>query len=442
MKAKRILTLALSVCTLLTCAACGKEDEKKISYPTGTPTISSGKEMFIGAFCSPYPTDEAYKLVAECGINNMVLYSNAEQPQSSPIFYKDPFDFGKKYGVNIIPNTHNQPWTVYKGQNYQKRWETYENYGGMNVFDEPSAEQFATLKKNLAEYEETVGKPYYINLFPNYANSEQLGTATYEEYVEKYTNEILLSAKEGNRYMVCDIYPLLKQGQLYGKWLSNLEVLQRYTKKADAEMYIYIQSVDFSSRRRPTSAADFRFQSYVSMAYGATGIYHFTYMIPFWDSMYSYSKALVDKDGVPTESYAFAKEVNLELLKLDDVFLDFDWKAAIHTIGSLNYVGENDNFSACEDDVKNYGALKKVEAEQDTIVGCFENADGYQGFMAVNFTDPTLKKTDAVTLTFGGGVNKAIVYTAGEPQTVALENGKYTFTLAAGEGNFIVPYKE
>ena len=62
--------------------------------------------------------------------------------------------------------------------------------------------------------------------------------------------------------------------------------------------------------------------------------------------------------------------------------------------------------------------------------------------MAVNFTDPTLKKTDAVTLTFGGGVNKAIVYTAGESQTVALENGKYTFTLAAGEGNFIVPYKE
>ena len=439
MNKKKILTVALSLCTLFTCTACGKGE--KVDYPDGTPEISSGKEMFIGAFCSPYPTDEAYRLVYECGINNMVLYSNTEQPISSPLFYKDPFDYGRKYGVNIIPNTHNQPWTHYKGTNYNKRWLGYENYGGMNVYDEPGADEFALLKENLVTYQESVGKPYYINLFPNYATPEMLDTQTYEEYVSLYTSELLANMKEEYRYMICDIYPLLKQGQVYSKWLENLEVLKRYADTVDAELYIYIQSIDFSNRRRPTSAADFRFQSYVSMAYGATGIYHFTYMTPFWDSAYGYSQGLVNKDGSTTSSYEMAKEVNHELLALDDVYLDFKWKGVVHTLGSLNYVGENANFLSCNDSIKKYGALSKVESEQDTIVGCFENEDGYQGFMAVNFTDPTLKKTDTVTLTFGGGVNKAIVYTAGEPQTVELENGKCTFTLAAGEGNFVVPYK-
>ena len=74
-------------------------------------------------------------------------------------------------------------------------------------------------------------------------------------------------------------------------------------------------------------------------------------------------------------------------------------------------------------------------------MGCFENEEGYQGYLSVNFTDPTLKKQNEVTLTFQGGVTKAIVYTAGEPQTVELTDGKYTFTLEAGEGNFIVPFK-
>ena len=107
MKKRRLFTLVLSAFLLLGSVGCSE----KIAYPNDKPTLSSGKTMFIGAFCSPAPSDEAYKLVGESGITHMVTYpDNDKQPAHSPKFYKDPFDYGQKYGVTIVPNTQNQAW--------------------------------------------------------------------------------------------------------------------------------------------------------------------------------------------------------------------------------------------------------------------------------------------------------------------------------------------
>lgn len=446
---KRFLCILMAIMLFSGLVGCGSAN----SYPDGEPQITTEKQMFIGAFCSPYPTDAAYKVVAECGINNMVIFATGSASsdgmpavsENSPAFYKDPFDYGQKYGVNIIPNTANAPWTKFKGNKYNQSWKKYPNYGGINVFDEPSANDFADLKKYLTEYkQEASGYPYFINLFPNYANAKQLGTSTYDDYVSMFTDELLMNMDEGNRYMVCDIYPLLRSNQIYTGWLSNLEILRHYADKADADLYIYIQSIGFSSRRQPSSVADIRFQAYVSMAYGATGIYYFTYLTPYWDSMYIANHGLVNAkgmDGETTEVYDYAKEVNTELLKLDDVYLDFQWKKMIASIGTSNLTGENANFASCEKMEKSYGILDSVESTQDTIVGCFENKDGYQGFMAVNFTDPNLKKQDDVTLHFNSSIKKVKIYVGGEEQEVGIENGVLTVDLSAGEGKFIVPYK-
>ncbi|HQK23868.1 MAG TPA: hypothetical protein PLM66_13345, partial [Candidatus Latescibacteria bacterium] len=55
---------------------------------------------------------------------------------------------------------------------------------GYYLTDEPSASQFGTLAEITREFEKLdPAHPTYINLFPNYANEEQLGTATYEEHI-------------------------------------------------------------------------------------------------------------------------------------------------------------------------------------------------------------------------------------------------------------------
>lgn len=439
MKLKTGALLVALLCTFVSAAGgCGD----KINYPDGKPEFTTEREFFIGGFASPDPSDEAYKWVAESGINNMVTYATPTIELGSPAFYKDPFDYGGKYGVNIIPNTSNQPWTVFNPPTHLSNWVKRDNFNGVNVFDEPDADDFDALYENLVKWQEKyLDYSYYINLFPIYATPEQLAAENYEEYVRLFTEKLLSKMSEGHRYMICDIYPLLKQSQILGTWLKNLEILKEYADTAQAEMYIYIQSIGFSNRRQPASAADLKFQSYVSMAYGATGIYHFTYQTPYWDDMYTYSHSLVDHNGEKTEVYDYAKENNFELLAFDDVYLDFEWKAAVSAIGSANLTGQNENFSTCENMAADYGVLRGVEAEQDTLVGCFENQDGYQGFMVVNFTDPTLKKTDNVTLTLGGDVTNALVYVKGQESVADVADGKLQLNLAPGEGVFVVPYK-
>lgn len=444
MKIKRLLTLLL-VSVALTASFAGCDKEPSASYPEGKPDIHTEKEMFVGGFFAPVTTEENYKNIAECGINNMIIQSNysagsKSNSYSDPKFRKDPFDLGEKYGIKIIPNTDNQAWSVFT--NFAKDWNKSSAFGGINVFDEPSVTDFPLLKKELKTFKEKCpDKPYHINLFPYYATSAQLGADTYDEYVRLFTEELLMEMDEGNRYLISDIYPLLKQGQLYGNWLNNLEILRKYADQADSELYIYIQSISFSNRRQPTSAGDLRMQAYVSMAYGATGIYHFTYQTPYYDSGYAYSRGCVDKEGNKTDVYEYAKIVNHELLALDEVYLDFKWKAAVSSVGSKNLTGENLNFNSCSDLKNNYGILKSLSSEQDTLVGCFENEDGYQGFIAVNFTDPSLKKSGKAVMEFDGGVNKALVYVGGEKTECDITEGRLELSLGAGDGVFVVPYK-
>jgi hypothetical protein len=58
---------------------------------------------------------------------------------------------------------------------------------GYYLRDEPGADAFAGLATVAMLVRELApGKWPYINLFPNYANAQQLGAATYEEHLEKF----------------------------------------------------------------------------------------------------------------------------------------------------------------------------------------------------------------------------------------------------------------
>ena len=82
--------------------------------------------------------------------------------------------------------------------------------------------------------------------------------------------------------------------------------------------------------------------------------------------------------------------------------------------------------------------IESVTATDETIIGCMKDKDGYDGFMIVNVTDPGLKLSDSVTVTFKKA-SKAIVYVHGKEQTIELKDGTYTFDLESGEGVFVIP---
>ena len=88
-------------------------------------------------------------------------------------------------------------------------------------------------------------------------------------------------------------------------------------------------------------------------------------------------------------------------------------------------------------------SLKEVTTSQDTLFGYFNDEDGNDGIMAVNYNETSLNLTDEIALTFDGSkYNKAVVYVGGEKTVVTLDNGKLEHTLGIGDGIFIIPFAE
>ena len=83
--------------------------------------------------------------------------------------------------------------------------------------------------------------------------------------------------------------------------------------------------------------------------------------------------------------------------------------------------------------------ISSYSATNDAIIGCLKDLNGYDGFMLVNSTDPSDKKTATVSVTFNDAT-RAKVYIDGVENDVELTNGAYSAELAPGQGIFVIPY--
>ena len=84
--------------------------------------------------------------------------------------------------------------------------------------------------------------------------------------------------------------------------------------------------------------------------------------------------------------------------------------------------------------------LKSMESKEDAFAGVFEDAEGREGFLAVNFTDPAKNVTNEVTMTFEKGYTNAIVVKNGTESIEKVKSNSLTIELAAGEGAFVIPF--
>ena len=77
------------------------------------------------------------------------------------------------------------------------------------------------------------------------------------------------------------------------------------------------------------------------------------------------------------------------------------------------------------------------------MFGYFNDVDGNDGIMVVNYNETSLNLTDEVTLNFDSSkYNKAVCYIGGEKVVKTLDKGKLDLTLGVGEGVFVIPFAE
>jgi len=196
---------------------------------------------------------------------------------------------------------------------------------GYFVRDEPGAGMFPGLAAMASLLQqEAPGKWAYINLFPNYANADQLGASSYEDYLEKF-----IAACHPTQ-LSYDFYALMDDGSLRDGYWNNLEQMRSAAKKHHLPFWNIVLAVAHFSYREPT-AADLRFEVFSSLAYGARGIAYFDYFAP---QAGNYRAAAIDQFGHATPTWNNLQNVNLQIQKLAPTLLELTSDDTYH-FGSI-----------------------------------------------------------------------------------------------------------
>jgi hypothetical protein len=183
---------------------------------------------------------------------------------------------------------------------------------GYFLRDEPANKDFPDLAEWAAKIKAVdPDHVIYLNLFPNYAPDEVLGS-TYPEHVRKFIDEVKLPL------VSFDFYPVT-EGGIRERWWENLEVISRESAAAGLPFWAFALSTAHKPYPVPTMAS-LRLQFYTDLAYGAQGLQYFTYWNPVpgtWD----FHDAPIDLDGNRTPVYDLVKEMNVELQARAGVFV-------------------------------------------------------------------------------------------------------------------------
>ena len=177
------------------------------------------------------------------------------------------------------------------------------------ITDEPNATNFPALGRLVAYLRERdPAHLAYINLFPTYANNDQLGTkgdtvTAYREHLRQYVDIV----KPG--LISYDHYQFSVKGDNDGYFL-NLAMIRRAAQDAGLPFLNIVQACTWSASMRVPTDNEVRYLAYTTLAYGAQGISYYVY------SCAGHTGAVAHADGTLTPLYYTLKTLNREFVSI------------------------------------------------------------------------------------------------------------------------------
>ncbi|MDR2041402.1 MAG: hypothetical protein LBP98_03695 [Tannerella sp.] len=189
------------------------------------------------------------------------------------------------------------------------------------IRDEPNASLFPTLSL-WAEAIRKHGILPYINLFPDYASDEQLGSEGYEAHLDAFVN----TCKP--QYVSYDNYSLF-EGNLFdeNRFYGNLETVRKKSLQYGIPFWNVILGNTHFHYIEP-SAATLAVQVYSTLAYGGKGIGYFTHYTP---QIGNYRFAPIDPFGHRTKTWEMMRNINLQIHALAPVYCTLKSVNVFHT---------------------------------------------------------------------------------------------------------------
>lgn len=268
---------------------------------------------------------ERYQEMKDAGITySLSFFSNIGDVEKA-------LDAAEKVGVKLLvscPELKKEP------EQTVKQLMNYPAVAGYHLMDEPNIHLFPELADWAKKIQSVDNKHFcYVNMFPNFADSSQLGTKNYKEYVEEYLKQIPM------QFVSFDYYPVMKD-HLSKSWYENLELISAESKKSGKPFWAFALTTNYDNDHvTPQTLAAMRLQVYSDLAYGAQGIEYFTY----WSATSVNAPSGEDQRGAPISVtgkrsvvYDRVKQMSREIKNLSGVFLGAKVVSVRHTgIGKI-----------------------------------------------------------------------------------------------------------
>jgi hypothetical protein len=314
--------------------------------PVVVPTILGGTEYPIGLWWPPPPSEttvERYQEIAAAGFNFVVGGNGVSNDDINPAALEAARNSslrfllmdGRLQRIIRFSANYSDPRAEvrHRIQLLLRRYGGNTALAGLNLYDEPTRQMFGLVGYAREALQGLAPNQLpYVNIWPSYVSSTEMGIASWEECLQLYLSEVKPP------HLCFDHYPLLSGTEITSDYFYNWVVVRGHALRLGIPSWVFIQSIDYkpgsnpaNHRRRPNEP-EILWQANVSLAYGAKGIQYFTYWSPSAapDAVTQFGEALVTVDGRLTPLYDYAKRVNSYLKVIGKVLLPLASESVVH----------------------------------------------------------------------------------------------------------------
>jgi hypothetical protein len=286
------------------------------------------KQFPISFWCGPpdqFITVERYREVAEAGFNYLMPpCEGSATPQRNRLI----LETAKSAGLKAFIQDSRMPLAIGGDAAARERidaivkdFSRHPAFAGYFITDEPSASAFPGLAEVVAYLREKDPRhPAYINLFPNYASTEQLGVPNYRRYVTEFIRAVKPFA------VSYDHYHLLTDGDR-PTFFPNLATVRDLAIAGDLPFWQIVLTLPHFSYRSPTEAEK-RFDAFQTLAYGGKGLMYYTYWHPGGTDS---GEPIISHDGKRTPQFDEIKRINADVAAAGKYLVDAIPSAVFHT---------------------------------------------------------------------------------------------------------------
>ncbi len=400
------------------------------------------KSFYLGGWGSPHCEPKDYELARDAGIDHFLV--TEEYSESGELKGKKEIDYAARVGIKSVLHIGNDYLSSTK-TGLKKRDTDYGAIAADRICysDEPIYANFPVLKAWAKEHDEKYGdtRTYYVNLLLVDMHPEEMGdtpeTQTFDNYIGKFCSEVLSEIKKGERILSCDCYPLIiRDGKtvVRKKWLYNLETMMYNAVSCGAKHEEYVQVVEYNDLPRSTEES-IRYQAYVLLNFGTSGLTYFTYSSPVAD--FKNSCVNLDESCSLNDQYYYVKNVNKELRAFENEYLNCSVDGVMPVYGTEYSLNKDSAIEEMKKPLSELYGVKSISATEDTLISEMTHGSGKKAYVITNFSNPYDGKTDTVDIKFDGKERLA-VWQRGVRKEYEAKDGSFSLVLGAGDGVFVM----